>query len=130
MPDPEAVARRYAHQLSGGMLQRVLIAIALTTNPRLLIMDEPTTALDVTTEAVILDLVRDLLSEYETAVLYITHNLGVVARICDRVGVMYAGELMEEGAIAPGLQADAAPVHAGPAGLCPAGRRATSGTSS
>jgi peptide/nickel transport system ATP-binding protein len=99
MPDPEAVARRYAHQLSGGMLQRVLIATALCTNPHLLIMDEPTTALDVTTEAVILDLVRDLLAEYETGVLYITHNLGVVARICDRVGVMYAGELMEEGPI-------------------------------
>ncbi len=99
MPDPEAVARRYAHQLSGGMLQRVLIATALITNPRLLIMDEPTTALDVTTEAVILDLVRDLLKEYETAVLYITHNLGVVARLCHRVGVMYAGELMEEGSL-------------------------------
>ena len=99
LPDPESVAGRYAHQLSGGMLQRILIATALTTNPQFLIMDEPTTALDVTTEAVILDLVRDLLREYETAVLYITHNLGVVARICDRVGVMYAGELMEEGSI-------------------------------
>jgi peptide/nickel transport system ATP-binding protein len=99
LPDPESVARRYAHQLSGGMLQRILIATALTTNPQFLIMDEPTTALDVTTEAVILDLVRYLLSEYQTAVLYITHNLGVVARICDRVGVMYAGEMMEEGSI-------------------------------
>ncbi len=99
LPDPESVAGRYAHQLSGGMLQRILIATALTTNPQFLIMDEPTTALDVTTEAVILDLVRDLLREYDTAVLYITHNLGVVARICDRVGVMYAGELMEEGSI-------------------------------
>jgi len=97
--DPAAVARRFAHQLSGGQLQRVLIAIALSTNPRLLIMDEPTTALDVTTEAVILDLVRDLLAEYRTAVLYITHNLGVVARLGHRVAVMYAGELMEEGTV-------------------------------
>ena len=99
LSDPETVARRYAHQLSGGQLQRVLIATALTTNPRLLIMDEPTTALDVTTEAVILDLVRELLAGYKTAVLYITHNLGVVARLCHRVGVMYAGELMEQGAL-------------------------------
>jgi len=99
MPDPATVARRYAHQLSGGQLQRVLIAIALTTNPHLLIMDEPTTALDVTTEAVILDLVRDLLAEYQTAVLYITHNLGVVARLCHRVGVIYAGEMMEQGPV-------------------------------
>jgi len=97
--DPEAVARRYAHQLSGGMLQRVLIAIAMATNPELLIMDEPTTALDVTTEAVILDLIGDLMREYDTAVLYITHNLGVVARVCNRVGVLYAGEIMEEGSV-------------------------------
>jgi peptide/nickel transport system ATP-binding protein len=99
LPDPESIARRYAHQLSGGMLQRIVIATALITNPKLLIMDEPTTALDVTTEAVILDLVRDLLQEYQTAVLYITHHLGVVARICDRVGVLYAGELMEQGSL-------------------------------
>jgi peptide/nickel transport system ATP-binding protein len=99
MADPEAVAKRYAHQLSGGMLQRVLIAIAMATNPELLIMDEPTTALDVTTEAVILDLIGDLMREYDTAVLYITHNLGVVARVCNRVGVLYAGEIMEEGSI-------------------------------
>jgi peptide/nickel transport system ATP-binding protein len=99
LPDPESIARRYAHQLSGGMLQRIVIATALITNPKLLIMDEPTTALDVTTEAVILDLVRDLLQEFQTAVLYITHHLGVVARICDRVGVMYAGELMEQGSL-------------------------------
>jgi len=99
LPDPELVAGRYAHQLSGGMLQRVLIATALLTNPELLIMDEPTTALDVTTEAVILDLISELLEEYHTAILYITHNLGVVARICHRVGVIYAGELMEEGTV-------------------------------
>ncbi len=99
MPDPEAVANRYAHQLSGGMLQRVLIATAIATNPEFLIMDEPTTALDVTTEAVILDLIHELMEEYNTAVLFITHNLGVVARICDRIGVLYAGEIMEEGSI-------------------------------
>jgi peptide/nickel transport system ATP-binding protein len=99
VPDAAAMARRYAHQLSGGQLQRVLIAIALTTNPHLLIMDEPTTALDVTTEAVILDLVRDLLAEFQTAVLYITHNLGVVARLCHRVGVIYAGQMMEQGPV-------------------------------
>jgi len=99
IPDPLDAARRYAHQLSGGMLQRALIATALMTNPKLLIMDEPTTALDVTTQAVILDLVRDLLREYRTAVLYITHNLGVVARFADRVGVIYAGELVEGGLV-------------------------------
>ena len=99
MPDPRAVATRYPHQLSGGMLQRALIAMALTSNPQLLIMDEPTTALDVTTEAVVLDLIQSLSQEYGSAILYITHNLGVVARICDRVGVMYAGELMEEASV-------------------------------
>ena len=99
MPDPRSVSRRYPHQLSGGVQQRVLIAAALVTNPELLILDEPTTALDVTTEAVILDLLRELMEDYQTSVLYITHNLGVVARTCDRVGVLYAGELLEEGPI-------------------------------
>ncbi|GAB4248463.1 MAG: dipeptide ABC transporter ATP-binding protein [Thermoleophilia bacterium] len=99
MPDPESVARRYPHQLSGGMLQRCVIAMALMTNPELLIMDEPTTALDVTTQAVVLDLVADLKQEFDSAILYITHDLGVVARICDRIGVMYAGEFMEQAAI-------------------------------
>ena len=99
MPDPESVANRYAHQLSGGMLQRVLIATAMSTNPEFMIMDEPTTALDVTTEAVILDLINELMEEYNTAVLFITHNLGVIARISDRIGVLYAGEIMEEGGI-------------------------------
>jgi peptide/nickel transport system ATP-binding protein len=119
LPDPESVAGRYAHQLSGGMLQRILIATALTTNPQFLIMDEPTTALDVTTEAVILDLVRDLLKEYQTAVLYITHNLGVVARICDRVGVMYAGEMMEEGSIQQVFKQELHPYTLGLLGCVP-----------
>ena len=99
MPDPEAVMKRYPHQLSGGMLQRCVIAMALMTNPALLIMDEPTTALDVTTQAVVLDLVADLKREFDSAILYITHDLGVVTKICERVGVMYAGEFMEQSAL-------------------------------
>jgi peptide/nickel transport system ATP-binding protein len=96
MSDPAGTMARYPHQLSGGQQQRVLIAMALLPRPDLLIMDEPTTGLDVTIEATVLDLVAELRRELETAILYISHNLGVVARICDRVGVMYAGELVEE----------------------------------
>ena len=96
MPDPRAVMQRYPHQLSGGQQQRVVIAMALLPNPDLLIMDEPTTGLDVTVEAAVLDLLVDLQREFGSAILYISHNLGVVARICDRVGVLYAGELIEE----------------------------------
>jgi peptide/nickel transport system ATP-binding protein len=92
--NPEDVARRYPHQLSGGMQQRVVIAMALSTNPALLVLDEPTTNLDVTTEAAVLDLFADLLHTNATAALYVTHNLGLVARMCDRVAVLYAGELM------------------------------------
>jgi len=99
MPDPEAVMKRYPHQLSGGMLQRCVIAMALMTDPSLLIMDEPTTALDVTTQAVVLDLVAELKREFGSAILYITHDLGVITKICDRVGVMYAGEFMEQAAL-------------------------------
>lgn len=95
MPDAEFVMKRYPHQLSGGMLQRCVIAMALMANPALVIMDEPTTALDVTTQAVVLDLVFNLKQEFESAILYITHDLGVVTTICDRVAVMYAGECME-----------------------------------
>ncbi len=97
MPDPEAVMERYPHQLSGGMQQRVVIAMALITNPDLLIMDEPTTGLDVTTEAAVLDLLNELKKEFNSAILYISHNLGVIARVCDRVGVMYAGQMVESG---------------------------------
>lgn len=92
--DPEGTARRYPHQLSGGMQQRVTIAMALSTQPRLLILDEPTTALDVTTQAVIVDLFRDLIREHEAAALYVSHNLGLVAQLCDRVTVLYGGEVM------------------------------------
>ena len=98
--DPERVAERYPHELSGGMQQRITIAMALISNPELLIMDEPTTGLDVTTEAVILDLLRGLIAERDTSVVYITHNLGVVAQLCQRVVVLYAGEIMEEAKVA------------------------------
>jgi peptide/nickel transport system ATP-binding protein len=89
--DPGRVMRAYPHQLSGGMLQRVVIAMALAAQPALLILDEPTTALDATVEAEILELVSALRVEYHTAVLFISHNLAVIAKMCDRVGVMYAG---------------------------------------
>ena len=95
--DPGRVLRSYPHQLSGGMLQRVIIAMALAAQPALLMLDEPTTALDATVEAEILELVSALREEFHTAVLFISHNLAVIAKMCDRVGVMYAGELVEQG---------------------------------
>src|SRR5690606_12815277 len=97
LPDPESVFTRYPHQLSGGQQQRVVIAMALMAEPSLLVMDEPTTGLDVTVEAAVLDLVRNLRQKHNSAIIFISHNLGTVVRICDRIGVMYAGELVEEG---------------------------------
>jgi peptide/nickel transport system ATP-binding protein len=99
LPDPPAVFRRYPHELSGGQQQRIVIAMAFACAPELLIMDEPTTGLDVTTEARILDLIADMKARHRPAILYITHNLGVVARFCDRVVVMYAGEIVEDGPV-------------------------------
>ena len=99
MPDAANVMRRYPHQISGGQQQRVVIAMALLNNPALLIMDEPTTALDVTVEAAVLDLVAELRRDFDTAIMYITHNLGVVARVSTRVGVMYAGEMVERATV-------------------------------
>jgi len=95
MPDPANVLQRYPHQISGGQQQRVVIAMAMLNNPALLIMDEPTTALDVTVEATVLDLVNSLRRDFDTAILLISHNMGVIARVSDQVGVMYAGELIE-----------------------------------
>jgi peptide/nickel transport system ATP-binding protein len=99
LADPAAVMERYPHQLSGGQQQRIVIAMALIAGPALLIMDEPTTGLDVTVEAAVLDLVRELRQRHRSAILFISHNLGSVARVCDRVGVMYRGEIVEEGPV-------------------------------
>lgn len=112
--DPDVVARRYPHQLSGGMRQRVSIAMALSTRPRLLVLDEPTTALDVTTQAVILDLFRELIHENRAAALYVSHDLATVAQLCERVTVMYAGEVMET---APASALYDRPLHPYTAGL-------------
>ena len=108
IPDPERRVKQYPHQFSGGMRQRVMIAIALSCNPKLIIADEPTTALDVTIQAQILELMKGLSREYGVALIVITHNLGVVARYADRVNIMYAGKIIERGTA---LQIYANPSH-------------------
>jgi peptide/nickel transport system ATP-binding protein len=95
LPDPTSISEKYPHQISGGQQQRVIIAIAIACDPALVLLDEPTTGLDVTTQAQILDLLSELRSGLGMAMCYVTHNLGVVAQICDRIGVMYAGHLVE-----------------------------------
>ena len=99
IPNPEVVAKQYPHQLSGGMRQRVVIAIALACNPKLLIADEPTTALDVTIQAQVLELMSELKEKYDTSMILITHDLGIVAEVCDTVAVMYAGRIVEQGTL-------------------------------
>jgi oligopeptide/dipeptide ABC transporter ATP-binding protein len=99
IPDPEAHLDQYPHEFSGGMRQRVMIAMALICEPKLLIADEPTTALDVTVQAQILELLKDIQEETGMAVIFVTHDLGVVAGICDRVTVLYAGQVVEMGEV-------------------------------
>ncbi|MGA0302089.1 MAG: dipeptide ABC transporter ATP-binding protein [Paracoccaceae bacterium] len=99
LPDPERILKSYPHQLSGGQQQRIVIAMALMSKPALLILDEPTTALDVTVEAAVVDLVKDLGKKYNTSMLFISHNLGLVLETCDRICVMYSGEAVETGSI-------------------------------
>ncbi len=117
--DPDRVLAAYPHQLSGGMLQRVMIAMALSLNPALLIADEPTTALDVTVQAQIMELIEDLRKEFSTAVLMITHNLNLIAQYADRVAVMYAGRIVEEAPVADFLERTLHPYSAGLLGALP-----------
>lgn len=97
LPDPEGALERYPHQFSGGQRQRILIASALASRPRVILADEPTTALDVTTQLEILKLLRELVEAFETSMLFVTHDFGVIAQLCDRVAVMYAGRVVETG---------------------------------
>lgn len=99
IPDPETRIKEYPHQFSGGMKQRVVIAMALACNPKLLIADEPTTALDVTIQAQVLELMKDLKEKYDTSMIMITHDLGIVSEVCDKVAIIYAGEVVEYGSL-------------------------------
>jgi peptide/nickel transport system ATP-binding protein len=125
MPDAERRVREYPHQLSGGLRQRALIALALACNPALLIADEPTTALDVTIQAQILDLLRDLKARLGLALLLITHDLGVVAEMGDRVAVMYAGRIVEEAPVRELFRDPRHPYARGLLGSMPGGGRGT-----
>ncbi|MFI5376872.1 MAG: ABC transporter ATP-binding protein, partial [Candidatus Rokuibacteriota bacterium] len=109
IPAPEARVREYPHQMSGGMRQRIVGAIAISCAPRLLIADEPTTSLDLTIQAQYLNLLRDLQREHRLALIFITHNLGIVAKMCDQLAVMYAGRLVEAGPVSRVFNAPAHP---------------------
>ena len=123
LPDPERIMNSYPHQLSGGQQQRIVIAMALLSKPALLLLDEPTTALDVTVEAGIVDLVKDLGRDFGTSMLFVSHNLGLILETCDRITVMYSGEAVETGADRRCLRQDAPSLYARPVPLDPAARR-------
>lgn len=108
LPHPETIVNQYPHELSGGMRQRVMIAMAVISKPKLIIADEPTTALDVTIQAQILELLKQINRDYDCAILFISHDLDVISRLCDRVAVMYAGNIVEE---APTQKLFAGPAH-------------------
>lgn len=119
LPDPVAIAERYPHELSGGQQQRVAIAMALAGEPEVLLLDEPTTGLDVTTQAHVLELLREITAEFGTAMIYVSHDLGAIARVCDRVAVMYAGEVVLSGATRDVLRNPAHPYARGLLGSIP-----------
>ena len=119
LPEPKQVLGRYPHQLSGGQQQRVMIAIALAGNPAVLIADEPTTALDVTIQSTILDLLPRPTNQQGTAILFITHDMGVVSQVADRVAVMYKGDLVEIAPVYDLFAESAASLHAGVIELSP-----------
>ena len=120
--DPARVLRRYPHELSGGQQQRVMFAMALATEPELLVLDEPTTGLDATVEAEVLDLVEQLREGFDAAILFVSHNLGVVSRVCERVGVLYAGPAGRAGPCPRALHRSPPPIHAGAPALRAAAR--------
>ncbi len=122
IPDAEKRVKQYPFEFSGGMRQRAMIAMAISCNPDILIADEPTTALDVTIQAQIIEVVREMQEQYDSGVILITHDLGVVAEIADKVMVMYGGRTVEYGPDRRDLLQPAPPVHVGPAGLAAASR--------
>ena len=122
IPDPEHRVDHYPHQFSGGQKQRIVIAQALVLDPGVIIADEPTTALDVTVQAEILDLLRRCRDEFGTAIVLITHNMGVVADLADRVAVMYQGEIVEQADVRDAVRRPAGPVHPAAARRGPAAR--------